>query len=458
MKKSLLPLLFFGSFALAQSNLVSSKTLADATIESNGKKKTLIEKIKEKELELQVPRETVPVEAINYPIKTKIPKTAYYLPMLQTLLHIEAGTLPNPIGVSIIGSYTQENYRVTKFNGQMGANLGAKISTGVNGYLSQIQSGDKKLPSLGNSLIDAALGAAIKSDALLFGSTTPDLNLGPITIPGTFTPGLLGAGTKKASIEENRRAFFSNLQTKLDQSFGNGIKEWTLSDGSISTKTSAVGVKADIWLFPFMQLFVSGTYLHMEQETNVGNATIPLDQPLVITDILTGTLPGMLPQNVQDKLSQPMNSITFPVGTIRNVLDGWAVMGGTNLAIGYKGFFLSCMIGGGYVKLDDWVNDVSGFVKKPFMYIAPRVGYSLGGVFTAHFGVQRIELFGSTSGNDLSASTGGLVQGYSVEIEKFPVNFLVGTSFTPMRDLGISFEYITSPDSKGLNAEIAYRF
>lgn len=449
MKKTFLSFALLGSLAFAQdSNLISAQELSNATLEDDGHKKILREKLLEKELELQVPRETVPVEAINYPIKSPIPKTAEYLPMLQTLLHIEAGTLPNPIGVSIIGSFTQENYRVTKFNGQMGVNLGGKISSGVDSYLTQIQNGNATLPSLGNAVIDGLIGAAIKSDALLFESTTKILGT------SIFTPGLLGSGTKDNTAAQNRQDFFNNLQTKLDQSFGNGIKEWTLSDGSISTRTSAVGVKADVWVFPFMQLFVSGTYLHMEQETNVGDATIPLDQPLVLTDIITGSLANSLPASAKE----PINSITFPVGTIRNVLDGWAVMGGTNLAIGYKGFFLSCMIGGGYVKLDDLVNDVKGFVKKPFMYIAPRIGYSLGGVFTAHFGVQRIELFGSTSGNDLSASTGGLVQGYSVDIEKYPVNFLVGTSFTPMRDLGISFEYITSPDSKGLNAEIAYRF
>ena len=449
MKKTFLSFVVLSSLAFAQdSALLTSQELSGVTLASDGHKKTLIEKIKEKELELQVPRETVPVEAINYPIKTPIPKTTQYLPMLQTLLHIEAGTLPNPIGISIIGSYTQENYRVTKFSGQMGENLGGKISSGVDEYLTQIQKGNAKLPSLGNAIIDRLIGAAIKSDNLLFGYTTSILGR------PTLTPGLAWRGTRNKTKEENRRDFFANLQDKLNQSFGNGIKEWTLSNGSISTTTSAVGVKADVWLFPFMQLFVSGTYLHMEQETNVGNATIPLDQPLVLTDIITGTLSNSLPASAKE----PINSITFPIGTIRNVLDGWAVMGGTTLAIGYKGFFLSCMIAGGYVKLDDLVNDVSGFVKKPFMYIAPRIGYSLGGIMTAHFGVQRIELFGSTSGNDLSASTGGLVQGYSVEIEKYPVNFLVGTSFSPMRDLGISFEYVTSPDSRGLNAEIAYRF
>ena len=446
MKKTFLSFALLGSLAFAQdSNLLSSQELSGVTLASDGHKQTLREKMLQKELELQVPRETVPVEAINYPIKTPIPKTAEYLPMLQTLLHIEAGTLPNPIGISIIGSYTQENYRVTKFSGQMGENLGGKISSGVDEYLTQIQNGNAKLPSLGNSVVDGLLGTVIKDNGALFGYTN---------LLGLLTPGLVWKGQKGLNATQNREAFFENLQTKLDQSFGNGIKEWTLSDGSISTKTSAVGIKADMWLFPFMQLFVSGTYLHMEQETNVGNATIPLDQPLVLSEIVTGTLSNSLPQSAKE----PINSITFPVGTIRNVLDGWAVMGGTTLAIGYKGFFLSCMIAGGYVKLDDLVNDVSGFVKKPFMYIAPRIGYSLGGIMTAHFGVQRIELFGSTSGNDLSASTGGLVQGYSVEIEKYPVNFLVGTSFTPMRDLGISFEYVTSPDSRGLNAEIAYRF
>ena len=431
---------FFGLFSLftLQATETQNPSQDPQTIQS--KKKTLIEKIKEQELHLQVPRETVPVESINYPIKSTIPKTAEELPLLQTLLHIEIGTLPNPLGVSIIGSFMDENYKVKKFNGKMGENLGGKISSGMNAYLTRVQNGSAQLPSFGNSVVDGLIGTAIKNNALLFG--------------GRFKPqGLLWNG-KKQLAETNKQDFFNNLAEKLNQSFGNGQKEWTLSDGSVKIRTSAVGFKTDMWLFPFMQIFASIAYIHMEQETSVGNATIPLDRPLEVGSILTGSIQNSLPAN----LKKPINSITFPVGTIRNVLDGYAAMGGTNLAIGYKGFFLSCMIAGGYVQLDDLQNDITGFVQKPFMYIAPRIGYSLGGVFTAHFGVQRVELFGATEGKDLSASTGGLVQGYSVEIEKFPVNFLVGTSFTPMRDFGISFEYIISPDTKGLNAELAYRF
>lgn len=439
---------FFGLFSLftLQATETQNPSQDPQTIQS--KKKTLIEKIKEQELHLQVPRETVPVESINYPIKSTIPKTAEELPLLQTLLHIEIGTLPNPLGVSIIGSFMDENYKVKKFNGKMGENLGGKISSGMNTYLTQVQNGSAQLPSFGNSVVDGLIGTAIKSDALLFGNTTSILGR-PI-----FAQGLLGKGEQGKTVQENRQAFFTNLQNQLNQSFGNGQKEWTLSDGSVKIRTSAVGFKTDMWLFPFMQIFASIAYIHMEQETSVGNATIPLDRPLEVGSILTGSIKNSLPAN----LKKPINSITFPVGTIRNVLDGYAAMGGTNLAIGYKGFFLSCMIAGGYVQLDDLQNDITGFVQKPFMYIAPRIGYSLGGVFTAHFGVQRVELFGATEGKDLSASTGGLVQGYSVEIEKFPVNFLVGTNFTPMRDFGISFEYIISPDTKGLNAELAYRF
>ena len=402
MKKTFLSFALLGSLAFAQdSNLLSSQELSGVTLASDGHKKTLIEKIKEKELELQVPRETVPVEAINYPIKTPIPKTAEYLPMLQTLLHIEAGTLPNPIGVSIIGSFMEENYNIKRFNGTMGASIGNKIAFGLQGAIQQDK--DKVIAAINSSSLSFAQKIAARAFVELFTK-----NNATVQTVANGINSILGAGEQK---------------------------EWQLSEGKVHTRTGAVGVKLDTWIFPFMQLFATGTYLNMQQSTNVGNATIPLKQSLA-----------------------GLNSITFPVGILENKLDGWAVMGGTTLAIGYKGFFLSCMIAGGYVKLDDLVNDVSGFVKKPFMYIAPRIGYSLGGIMTAHFGVQRIELFGSTSGNDLSASTGGLVQGYSVEIEKYPVNFLVGTSFTPMRDLGISFEYVTSPDSRGLNAEIAYRF
>ena len=127
MKKSVLSFILFGAFVFAQdSTLLAPQELENAELKDSGHKKTLIEKIKEKELELQVPRESVPVTESRYPIKTAIPKTAYYLPMLQTLLHIEPGTLPNPLGISIIGSYTMENYRVKKFSGKWGQILGRK--------------------------------------------------------------------------------------------------------------------------------------------------------------------------------------------------------------------------------------------------------------------------------------------------------------------------------------------
>lgn len=402
MKKTFLSFVLLGSLAFTQdSNLISPQELSNATLANNGHKQTLRERMLEKELELQVPRETVPVEAINYPIKTPIPKTAEYLPMLQTLLHIETGTLPNPIGISIIGSFMEENYKIKQFNGTMGAGIGNEIAFGLQGAIQQDK--DKVIAAINSSSLTLAQKIAARAFVELFVQN----NATAQSIANTIN-NVLGAGEQK---------------------------EWQLSEGKVYTRTGAVGVKLDTWIFPFMQLFATGTYLNMQQRTNVGDATIPLKQPL-------GNL----------------TSITFPVGTLENKLDGWAVMGGTNLAIGYKGFFLSCMIAGGYVKLDDLVNDVNGFVKKPFMYIAPRMGYSLGGVFTAHFGVQRVELFGSTSGNDLSKITGGLVDNFNIDIEKYPVNFLIGTNFTPMRDLGISFEYVFSPDVRGLNAEIAYRF
>ena len=416
MKQIFSKLIYGGSLILStlmaqESNLQDIQTLE---ADSNPPKKSLRERLLEKELELQVPRESVPVTESRYPIKTAIPKTAYYLPMLQTLLHIEPGTLPNPLGISIIGSYTMENYRVKKFSGQMGENLGTKIG----GLFDQIPANFKipvRLPILGQT---------------------------NITIPLFGTLGVLSSKTQAD--------FIADLKSQLNNAFGTNTKEWKLSDGTVSTKTSAIGAKIDMYLFPFMNLFATATYLHVEQETRVGNATIPLDNPITIT--LNGTAFGSQPQTIT------LNEITFPVGSVKNILDGYAVMGGTNVAIGYKGFFASCMVGGGYVQLDDWQNNVSGFVQKPFMYVAPRIGYTYDGIFTMHAGVQRIELFGSTKGKDLSALSGGLVQSYAVELDKFPINFLAGAQFMPMRDFGISLEYVGSPDTSGINAEVAYRF
>ena len=414
MKQIFSKLIYGGSLILStlmaqESNLQDIQTLE---ADSNPPKKSLRERLLEKELELQVPRETVPVTESKYPIKTAIPKTAYYLPMLQTLLHIEPGTLPNPLGISIIGSYTMENYRVKKFSGQMGANLGEKIG----GIFDRIPP---------NFTVPTGLPFPSKITIPLFGA------LGVIS----KTP---------------RDEFIADLKSQLNNAFGTNTKEWKLSDGTVSTKTSAIGAKIDMYLFPFMNLFATATYLHVEQETRVGSATIPLDNPITIT--LNGTAFGSQPQTIT------LNEITFPVGSVKNILDGYAVMGGTNVAIGYKGFFASCMVGGGYVQLDDWQNNVSGFVQKPFMYVAPRIGYTYDGIFTMHAGVQRIELFGSTKGKDLSASSGGLVQSYAVELDKFPINFLAGAQFMPMRDFGISLEYVGSPDTSGINAEVAYRF
>ncbi|MCE3046473.1 hypothetical protein [Helicobacter kayseriensis] len=330
-------------------------------------KKSLIEIIKDKEKKIAVPRETVPVEESKFLMDRPIPKTAHHLPFLQTLLSIQPGTLPNPIGISFIGSHVNENYSVKKFNAQTGPTL-------------------SKIPGIGT----------------------------------LFSP---------------------------------NEQEWKLSEGRVETTTSAIGIKADMFLFPFMQIFVSGAYLHMEQKTTVGSATIPFAKDA-----------NKVQQGLLNLFLKPMggnatkNNMTVPIAPIQNSLDGWLVMAGTNLAIGYKGFFASFMISGGYVQLDDHANNVTGFVQKPFMYLAPRIGYSYHGIITAHVGVQRIELFGATKGKDLSQSTGGLVSGYSVEIEKFPVNFLAGLQFMFARDLGVAIEYVGSPDTKGINAELAFRF
>ena len=116
------------------------------------------------------------------------------------------------------------------------------------------------------------------------------------------------------------------------------------------------------------------------------------------------------------------------------------------------------MLAGGYTRLDDIENNVIGFVEKPLMYIAPRIGYMFNGVLSVYVGVQRIELFGATKGKDLSALTGGIVKSYEVEFEKFPVNFLFGSQFMITREFGISLEYVGSPDVNGVNLETVFRF
>jgi len=92
---------------------------------------------------------------------------------------------------------------------------------------------------------------------------------------------------------------------------------------------------------PFLHLFVIGTYVVTDQTTDVRVAKVPL------------------------------GNITLPVniGTLSNRLEGFAILSGFNLAFAYRDFFFSFMLAGGYTRLDDVKNNVTGFVEKHLMYI-----------------------------------------------------------------------------------------
>lgn len=51
-----------------------------------------------------------------------------------------------------------------------------------------------------------------------------------------------------------------------------------------------------------------------------------------------------------------------------------------------------------------------------------------------------------------------IVKSYSVEVEKFPVNFIVGFQWMLSRILGINIEYAGSPDSHGVSIDTMFRF
>lgn len=383
-----------------------------------------------------VPRESVPVEEIKFLIETPIPKTAHYLPFMQSLLNIKVGTLPNPIGVSLIASHTNERYKITKFKATLGTGIGKKISDQVK----------PKIPEFSNTIADT-LYSFVKNNKAQIEKLIDDqfpnwyeLAI-RLALKGYLNSALQDNSPLLASFRENIQKILElttqNLDQDIDSIIGAGeSKEWGLHNASVRTQTSAIGLKSDIWLLPFLNLFATAAYLNVQQHTSIERATLHLNRPIPIVGL---------------------SEISIPV-IVENELKGYVVMGGTNIAIGYKGFFASFMVSGGYVQLDDTLNNVKGFVQKPFMYLAPRIGYSYHGIFTTHVGVQRIELFGATKGKDLSKITGGLVSNYSVEVKKFPLNFLAGLQFMFMRDLGVSVEYVGSPDTNGLNAEIAYRF
>ncbi|MGL4394615.1 MAG: hypothetical protein ACRCS8_05265 [Brevinema sp.] len=219
-----------------------------------------------------------------------------------------------------------------------------------------------------------------------------------------------------------------------------GIGSIGMNRGFVSVESHAIGAKVDVMLLPFLQIFGLAAYLKMDQVTTI--------------DGLRATSDGSIGGNI---ISGTINNLNIGFDVV-NSLEGFVGMGGMNLMFGYKGFFLSFMLSGGYVRLDDNINNVKGFVEKPIMYVAPRIGYQYKGIFNVFTGVQYVELFGATKGADLSASTGGLVKSFHVGLDKFPVNFMVGMQFTPIREFSIGIEYVGSPDVNGLNLEIGGRF
>lgn len=221
--------------------------------------------------------------------------------------------------------------------------------------------------------------------------------------------------------------------------------------GTTRVKTHAVGVKMDVMLLPFLQLFGLVAYLNSSQVTALHgvNAT----GHIVLGG---GNKPHKFPIG---KPHKPNKGIKIPIGniTIPTKLEGFVGLGGMNLLFGYKGFFFSFMLSGGYVRLDDTINHIYKFTEKPILYYAPRIGYNYRGIFTVYFGIQGVELFGSTKGKDLSKATSGLVKSYTVSLEKFPVNFLAGFTFMLTREFVISMEYVGSPDGYGVNIETGFR-
>lgn len=262
-----------------------------------------------------------------------------YLPLLQKQFNIAPGLFPNPIGISVTYTYSEENYYITRF--------------------------------------------AVK--------------------PGSLLSLLLGK-------EE---------------------KNWQLSKGISFLKTHSVGVKMDTYLLPFLQLFGMLSYIKVEQLIQIGTAT------------------------VMGRFNRPFK-VNIP--DMKNNLDGFLGLGGMNLVFSYKGFLMLLSVAGGYVRLDNRKEEIKGFISQPVLYVAPRIGYSYGGIFTGYAGVQYIKTFGKNQGQGLVNLSEQIVKSYSVEVEKFPVNFIVGFQWMLSRILGINIEYAGSPDSHGVSIDTMFRF
>ncbi len=217
----------------------------------------------------------------------------------------------------------------------------------------------------------------------------------------------------------------------LSPILGKGEQNWKLSKGITQMKTHSIGAKVDVLLFPFLQLFGMATYLKVQQSIQMGEATVP---------------------NIFNK------PITLAMPDMMNNLEGFMAMGGANLIMAYKGFVCFVSAAGGYVRLDNKEKEIYNFVSQPIFYVAPRLGYSYNGIFTAYTGVQYLKTFGKNQGQGLVNMSDKLVKSYSVEVEKFPVNFLVGIQWMLNKNFGLTMEYSGSPDNQAFMIEAGLRF
>lgn len=235
--------------------------------------------------------------------------------------------------------------------------------------------------------------------------------------------------------------------------FDQSAQKWQFSEGKIYIQTKNIGIKIDAQIFPFMQIFISGTYLNMIQNSNLGDVNIPISQNLNSDQL---KYYSSVLQAFGVSLSD--TSATFHIGKVQTEFKGWLTMGGANFIYDYNGIFVSCIIAGGYIMLNDTTNNIKNHIQHPFMYIAPRIGYSYLGIMDTYLGIQRIDFFGKKTNNPLNTTTNNLAQSYSANMTKFPIDFTIGTHFTPIKEFSISIEYIVSPDTKGLTTEVTYRF
>lgn len=236
-----------------------------------------------------------------------------------------------------------------------------------------------------------------------------------------------------------------------------------IETGKAKERTTTSGLRAGVWIFPFMQVY--GIYNEIEGKSVINARSYTK---------LSGPLSGMLSQSLIDSMMPGAiyhgNGMVETNDRIEILLDSKNFGGGVTLAGGYKKFFTVLDMNYTYTKFDFSNDYTHTFV------ISPRVGYDMKlfdrplRIWTGFMGQYvSSKVTGRLTALHFNGSTGSMVPlinpngtaGFEVRQKLVrPINYIIGGRYTITPHVALMIEggYAGSGGRKSVLSNIEFMF